>query len=140
MENRYRPRNEDRNIVSRLEKMLPFWERLWSRMTLRRILSSLKRWLLVTVLAAAALVGLFFVVYYAIDKAASLSIDKINIQSRHGMIDRDEILTLLGLKRAVNLATLNAHGMEKRRAACPPTEPAPRPPREGKRPGPPPRH
>ncbi|HIX89145.1 MAG TPA: FtsQ-type POTRA domain-containing protein [Candidatus Akkermansia intestinavium] len=124
MENRYRPRNEDRNIVSRLEKMLPFWERLWSRMTLRRILSSLKRWLLVTVLAAAALVGLFFVVYYAIDKAASLSIDKINIQSRHGMIDRDEILKLLGLKGAVNLATLNAHGMEKRLEACPAIESA----------------
>ena len=96
MENRYRPRNEDRNIVSRLEKMLPFWERLWSRMTLRRILSSLKRWLLVTVLAAAALVGLFFVVYYATDNAPTPSVEKTTPQPRPGMLPRTEPLKLQG--------------------------------------------
>lgn len=124
MENRYRPRNEDRNIVSRLEKMLPFWDRLWSRMTLRRILGSLRRWMLSIILAAAALFALGFAVYYAIDKAASLSIDKISIQARHGMIDRREILDLLGLKSSVNLATLNVHGMEKRLEASPAIESA----------------
>lgn len=114
MENRYRRRKEEGNIVSKLEKMLPFRERLLSRLSIKRFRSNIRRWLAMALAVAATLVGLFYLLSYALDQAASMSIDKIDYRSAHAMFDRRSCLDLLGLKGSVNLATLSTKSLEQK--------------------------
>ncbi len=124
MENRYRRKKDEGNIVSKLERMLPFRERLLSRLSFKRLRSNIRRWIVKALAAAAALVGLFYLLCYVLDQAASMSIDKIDYRSAHAMFDRRSCLDLLGLKNSVNLATLSTKSLEQKLMAQPHIESA----------------
>ncbi len=95
-----------------LEKALSLRDRLFSLVALKRGLRRLRYALFVLILLAAAGVGAYYSTIYAVDKTYSLSIDNITYDSRQRLISKEQALDILGIKGAVNLATLDAAGME----------------------------
>lgn len=120
--NRYR--RSDKSVVPLLERALSLRERLFSRVALKRGLEALRRWCVILFFAAVILAALGYALFYAVEKAASLSIDKISYSSTRGMISKQQALDILGLKGAVNLATFDASGMEQKLMANPAIESA----------------
>ncbi len=108
--NRYR--SEKSQNVRVLEKALSLRHRLFSAMAFRRGLRRLRRWLIVLAILAVIGAGIYYSTIYAVDKAYSLSIDNISYDSRQRLISKEQALEILGLKGSVNLATLDAAGME----------------------------
>lgn len=121
-QNRYR--RSDKSVVPLLERALSLRERLFSRVALKRGLEALRRWCVILFFAAIILAALGYALFYAVEKAASLSIDKIAYSSTRGMITKQQALDILGLEGAVNLATFDAGGMEKKLMANPAIESA----------------
>ncbi len=112
MAQKNRHRSERRRNVRLLEKALSLRDRLFSLMALRRGLRRLRYGLVVLVLLAIVGAGIYYSTIYAVDKTYSLSIDNITYDSRQRLISKEQALDILGIKGAVNLATLNAAGME----------------------------
>ncbi len=110
--NRYR--SERRRNVRLLEKALSIRDRLFSILALKRGLHRLRNWTIILIILAAVGVGIYYSTSYAVDKTYSLSIDNITYESRQHLISKEQALNILGIKGAVNLATLNAAGMEAR--------------------------
>ncbi len=110
--NRYR--SERRRNVRLLEKALSLRDRLFSLVALKRGLRRLRYGLVVLALLAAAGVGIYYSTIYAVDKTYSLSIDNITYDARQRLISKEQALDILGIKGAVNLATLDAAGMEEK--------------------------
>lgn len=120
--NRYR--RSDKSVVPLLEQALSLRERLFSRVALKRGLEALRRWCVILFFAAILLAASGYALFYAVEKAASLSIDKISYSSTRGMITKQQALDILGLEGAVNLATFDASSMEKKLMANPAIEAA----------------
>ncbi len=89
-------------------------DRLFSLVALKRGLRRLRYALLVLAILAAAGAGIYYSTIYAVDKTYSLSIDNITYDSRQHLISKEQALKILGIKGAVNLATLDAASMEKK--------------------------
>lgn len=109
--NRYRS-NKEEDKVRLLESALPLLERLFGATARKRALRALRRWVLILLLAAPVLFAIGWGINYAIEKAYSLSIDNIEYESRQKLITKEQILELLGITGSVNMATLNASGMQ----------------------------
>lgn len=100
--------------VKILEKALSISDRLFSMLAVRRGAARLKKILLATLLVAPILAAVVWGISYTIDKAYSLSIEHISYDSRQKLISKEQAMQLLGIEGAINMATLNASGMEKR--------------------------
>ncbi len=111
--NRYRSLEKEGN-VRLLEKALSFSDRVFSRAGLVRGLRWLRRWMLYLLLALPLLLAAAWGIRYSIDKAYSMSIDNISYESRQKIISKEQALEILGIHGSVNLATLNATGMQKK--------------------------
>lgn len=118
MKRQNRFRSEQGN-VHLLEKALSLRDRLFSMLALRRGARRLRRWLLIALCALPVVGGIWYGVDYAIEKAYSLSIDNISYKSRRGLISKEQALQILGIQGAVNMATLDASGMEAKLEANP---------------------
>ncbi len=114
MAKKNRHRSETRRNVRLLEGALSLKDRLFSIIAFKRGLRRLRIAVVVLALVAALLAGLYYSTIYAVDKANSLSIDHITYDSRQRLIRKEQVLELLGLKGTVNLATLDAAGLEKK--------------------------
>ncbi len=110
--NRYR--SERRQKVRLLERALSLRDRLFSLVALKRGLRRLRYTALILALIAVAGAGIYYSTIYAVDKTYSLSIANITYDSRQHLISKEQALNILGIKGAVNLATLDATGMEKK--------------------------
>ncbi|MBR5894219.1 MAG: FtsQ-type POTRA domain-containing protein [Akkermansia sp.] len=108
-QNKYRTEKQN---VQLLEKALSIKDRLFSLLAFKRGARRLRRWFLIALAAAPIIWGIYYSINYAVEKAYSLSIDHISYVSRHGLISRSQAMELLGIKDAVNMATLDVSGME----------------------------
>lgn len=116
-QNKYR--TEKQQNVQLLEKALSLKERLFSLLALKRGARRLRRWFIIALIALPIIWGIFHSVNYAVEKAYSLSIDNISYVARHGMISRAQTMEILGIREAVNMATLDVTGMKKTLEAHP---------------------
>lgn len=111
-QNKYR--TDKKENVQLLEKALSFRDRLFSALAFRRGARHLKKILLILLIAAPIIFGIAYSLFYAVEKAYSLSIDNIHYVSRHGFISRTQAMELLGIKEAVNMATLDVTSLEQK--------------------------
>lgn len=109
-QNKYRTEKQN---VQLLEKALSLKDRLFSLLAFKRGARRLRRWLLILLVAAPICWGLWYVINLAVEKAYSLSIDNVSYVSRHGLISRTQAMEILGIKNAINMATLDVNGMER---------------------------
>lgn len=116
-QNRYR--SEQKSNVHLLEKALSFKDRIFSMIALRRGLRRLQRYLIILICALPVLYGIWRGIDYAIEKAYSLSIENISYKSRRGLISKEQALKILEIDGAVNMATLDAKGMQEKLEAIP---------------------
>lgn len=110
-----KPRNKyrtEKQNVQLLEKALSLKDRLFSLLAFKRGARRLRRWLLILLAAAPICWGLWYAINLAVEKAYSLSIDNVSYVSRHGLISRTQAMEILGIKEAINMATLDVNGME----------------------------
>lgn len=111
--NKYRSQKGEDN-VRLLESALPLLERLFGPTARRRAFRALRRWFLILLLAAPVVAGILWGINYAVEKAYSMSIDNISYESGQKLITKEQVLELLGIKGSINMATLNATGMQKK--------------------------
>lgn len=119
MKQQNRFRSEQKTNVRLLEKALSFKDRLFSIIALRRGVRRLRHYIIILLCAMPILYGIWRGVDFAIEKAYSLSIDNISYKSRRGLISKEQALQILGIEGAVNMATLDASGMQKTLEAVP---------------------
>lgn len=111
--NKYRTAETKEN-VHLLEKALSLKDRLFSVLALKRGARRLRRWFIALLVILPVGWGVIYSVNYAVEKAYSLSIDNIHYVSRHGLISRSQAMEILGIREAVNMATLDVKGMESK--------------------------
>lgn len=111
--NKYRTAETKEN-VHLLEKALSLKDRLFSVLALKRGARRLRRWFIALLVILPIGWGVIYSVNYAVEKAYSLSIDNIHYVSRHGLISRSQAMEILGIREAVNMATLDVKGMESK--------------------------
>ncbi len=112
MPKRNRHRSETSQNVHLLEQALSLRDRLFSMLALKRGLTRLRRWGIGLLLVAGIAAGSFYAASKAMEKASSLSIDKVTYDSSQRLISKEQAMAILGIEGAVNLATLDAKGME----------------------------
>lgn len=118
MKGRNKYRREKQN-VHLLEQALSLKERLFSLLAFKRGARRLRKWLIVALIAAPIIWGIKVAVDYAIEKAYSMSIENVSYVSRHGLISRSQVMEILGIKNAINMATLDVSGMQDTLSAHP---------------------
>lgn len=118
MKGRNKYRREKQN-VHLLEQALSLKERLFSLLAFKRGARRLRKWLIVALIAAPIIWGIKVAVDYAIEKAYSMSIENVSYVSRHGLISRSQVMEILGIKNAINMATLDVSGMQDALSAHP---------------------
>lgn len=106
-------KNRFRSSVPDLEKSLPIKARIFSIFAVLRGLQRLRRWTLWLLVAAPIIAGIAWGVKYTIDKAYSLSIDKITYTSRQNLISREQAFKILGIEGSINMTEFDAPGMQK---------------------------
>lgn len=99
--------------VKILEKALSIRDALFSRLAVRRGAKRLRKIFLLLLLIIPVCIGIFYGISYTIDKAYSLSIERITFSSAHGFISKEQAMNILGIKESINMATLDASGMEE---------------------------
>ncbi len=114
MTQKNRHRSECKRNVRLLEKALSLRDRLFSLMAVKRGLHRLRNGVIVLAILAAIGAAIYYSTIYAVGKASSLSIDNITYESRQRLISKEQALNILGIKGPVNLAMLDAAGMEAR--------------------------
>lgn len=111
-------RNQYRNHSARanvklLEKALSLKDRLFSMVALRRGLRRLRRWTLILLIAVPVIAALIWGGKEAVDKAYSLSIDKITFDARQKLISKEHAMRILGIEGAINMTSLNTDKMKE---------------------------
>lgn len=114
--NRYR--SETSNVRS-LEKLLSLRERLFSMLAFKRGARRVKRGLKLLFIALPLIALAWLGIDYALDMAYGLSVEHINFQSRHGIVNKEQALRLLGIEGRVNMATLNTETLRRRLESTP---------------------
>lgn len=113
--NRYRSENAPKQKIQLLEQALSLSERFFSKSAFRRGGRRLRHWGFILLLALPVLLAVGAGIYYGIDKAYSLSLDRVKYESRHHFISREQALDILGLKGSVNMATVRMQVLEMER-------------------------
>lgn len=98
--------------VKILEKALSIKDALFSRLAVRRGAKRLRKIFLLLLLIVPICYGIFKGVTYTIEKAYSLSIEHVDYTSSRGFITKEHVMQMLGIEGAINMATLDASGME----------------------------
>ena len=113
--NKYRHHYSDdslgRTNVRLLEAALSLKHRFFSIVALRRGLRRLRKWTLILLLVIPVVAALIWGDMTAVEKAYSLSIDKISYDARQKLISKEQAMQLLGIEGSVNMATLNTDAM-----------------------------
>ncbi len=107
--NRYRRQGN----VKLLEKALSVRDALFSRLAVRRGAKRLRKIFLILLLIVPVCYGIYRGITYTIEKAYSLSIERVEFASSRGFISKENVMNMLGIEGAVNMATFNASHMEK---------------------------
>lgn len=114
--NKYRSHFSDEHEASAnvkvLEAALSLKHRLFSIVALRRGLRRLRRMLLVLLITIPILAGVFWGGKTAVEKAYSLSIDKVSFDARQKLISKEQTMKILGIEGSINMATLNTTAMQ----------------------------
>ena len=115
--NQYRNHFRNEHSVSAnvkvLEAALSLKDRLFSLVALRRGLRRLRRWSVILLIILSIVAGIVWACMAAVEKAYSLSIDKISFDSRQNLISKEQTLQLLGIDGAINMAALDTSAMEE---------------------------
>lgn len=98
--------------VKILEKALSIKDALFSRLAVRRGAKRLRKIFLLLLLIVPICYGIFKGITYTIEKAYSLSIEHVDYTSSRGFIAKEHVMQMLGIEGAINMATLDASGME----------------------------
>lgn len=113
--NKYRHHYSDDSLgranVRLLEAALSLKHRFFSIVALRRGLRRLRKWTLILLLVIPVAAALIWGGMTAVEKAYSLSIDKISYDARQKLISKEQAMQLLGIEGSVNMATLNTDAM-----------------------------
>ena len=98
--------------VKVLEAALSLKHRLFSIVAVRRGLRRLRRLFLILLVLIPVLGGLFWGGMTAVEKAYSLSIDKVSFDARQKLISKEQAMKILGIEGSINMATLNTGAMQ----------------------------
>ncbi len=94
--------------------MMALRERLFSLLAIRRGANRLRSFGKILLLILPVAILFYMGVQYALDKAYGLSVEHIVFKSRHGILDKEKALHLLGLQGSVNMATLDTEALHHR--------------------------
>ncbi len=111
--NQYRKKLSAANVRG-LEGALSLKDRLFSMVALRRGLRRLRRWTLVLLITLPILAGIIWGAMTAVEKAYSLSIDKVSFDARQNLISKEQAMRILGIEGAINMATLDTGAMQRK--------------------------
>lgn len=100
--------------VRLLEAALSLKHRFFSMVALRRGLRRLRRWMLLLLIIIPIVAGIIWGAMTAVEKAYSLSIDKITYDSQRKFISKEQALRILGIEGAINMATLNTGALKEK--------------------------
>lgn len=100
--------------VKLLEAALSLKHRLFSLVALRRGLRRLRRFTLILLIIAPLVAALIWAGMTAVEKAYSLSIDKVSFESRQKLISKEQALKILGIGESINMTSLNTSEMQKK--------------------------
>ena len=96
--NRYRDHFDSERAASTkvkvLEVTLSIKDRLFSLLALRRGLRRLRKWAIILLIILPILVGIIWAAMAAVEKAYSLSIDKISYDARLKLISKEKTVKL----------------------------------------------
>lgn len=98
--------------VKVLEAALSLKHRLFSIVAVRRGLRRLRRLFLILLVLIPVLGGMFWGGMTAVEKAYSLSIDKVSFDARQKLISKEQAMKILGIEGSINMATLNTGAMQ----------------------------
>lgn len=100
--------------VRLLEAALSLKDRYFSKVAIRRGLRRLRRWTLAIAIIVPAIAGLIWLGMAAVEKAYSLSIDKVTFDARHKLISKEQVMQILGIGDSINMATLDTGALKAR--------------------------
>jgi hypothetical protein len=112
--NHFRKEHSISSNVRMLEAALSLKDRLFSMVALRRGLRRLRRWSIILLIILSITAGIVWACLTAVEKAYSLSIDKITYDSRQHLISKEQALQLLGIDGSINMAALDTSAMEEK--------------------------
>lgn len=112
-------RNQYRNHSSRanvklLEKALSLKHRLFSMVALRRGLRRLRRWIIILLIVIPLVAGIIWGCMTAVEKAYSLSIDKVTFDARQNLISKEQAMRILGIEGSINMTSLDTDAMKEK--------------------------
>ncbi len=100
--------------VRLLEAALSLKDRYFSKVAIRRGLRRLRRWTLAIAIIVPVIAGLIWLGMAAVEKAYSLSIDKVTFDARHKLISKEQVMQILGIGDSINMATLDTGALKAR--------------------------
>lgn len=100
--------------VKVLEAALSLKHRLFSMVALRRGLRRLRRWTLILLIVIPIIIGIIWGCMTAVEKAYSLSIDKITFEARQQLITKEQALRILGIDGSINMTALDTGAMQRK--------------------------
>lgn len=112
--NHFRKEHSISSNVRMLEAALSLKDRLFSMVALRRGLRRLRRWSIILFIVLSITAVIVWACMTAVEKAYSLSIDKISYDSRQHLISKEQALQLLGIEGSINMAALDTSAMEEK--------------------------
>ena len=98
--------------VKLLEAALSLKHRFFSMVALRRGLRRLRRWTIILLIALPLLAALIWGCMTAVDKAYSLSIDKVTFDARQNLISKEQAMQILGIEESINMTSLDTGAMK----------------------------
>ncbi len=105
--------------VKLLEAALSLKHRFFSMVALRRGLRRLRRWTLVLLLIVPMVAGIIWGGRVAVEKASSLSIDKVSFDARQKLITKEQAMQILGIGETINMTSLDTSAMKEKLEAHP---------------------
>ena len=116
--NRYRDHFDSERAASTkvkvLEVTLSIKDRLFSLLALRRGLRRLRKWAIILLIILPILAGIIWAAMAAVEKAYSLSIDKISYDARLKLISKENAMRILGIEGSINMASLDTSALVKK--------------------------
>ena len=98
--------------VKLLEAALSLKHRFFSMVALRRGLRRLRRWTIILLIALPLLAALIWGCMTAVEKAYSLSIDKVTFDARQTLISKEQAMQILGIEESINMTSLDTGAMK----------------------------
>ena len=98
--------------VKLLEAALSLKHRFFSMVALRRGLRRLRRWTIILLIALPLLATLIWGCMTAVEKAYSLSIDKVTFDARQNLISKEQVMQILGIEESINMTSLDTSAMK----------------------------